>query len=407
MEKFTYIGKDKNSKNKRGTIEAYSREEAVRILQAQGLYVISIVPHSERGKVKTKSWGVKYVHTSIKLEDLALFARQLSTLLSAGVPLLRSLEVVSSQCGSRKLTLVLSNIGKDIKGGLSLTEAIAKYPAVFSSLWRGLIETGEASGNLSGVLEKLAGYLELRQEFLRRLVSAIIYPVILLVAAVGALLFFSLVIIPKFQEIFAQFNVRLPFMTELLFNFVTFVRKNFIVVSLLIAAAVFALRSSLSTKKGKEFLDKLALSFPFLNTFFYTYFLERFSSTTFILFESGVPVVYALDVVQRSIGNVVFENILGNIREKVRAGKSLSSELANANFFPPMVIEMTAVGEEVGNFPEMFSKISRHYQTALQTKVERFTSFFEPAMILFMGLIIGVIVISLFLPLFQVASAMK
>ncbi len=407
MERFFYIVKDKNARTKKGEFTASSREEAVKILQAQGLYIISLKKIEKVQEREGYPSTTRFSHSRIKLEDLALFARQLATLLASGVPLLRSLEVVSSQCGSRRLARVLLEVVKDIKGGLSFTEAITKYPHIFSSLWRGLVDTGEASGNLSQVLEKLASYLEMRQEFLRRLISAIIYPVILLVAGTGALLFFSLVILPKFQEIFSQFDVRLPFMTQLIFNLVNFGRNNFLIFLVGIVVLGIFLQSFLKSKVGKEFLDRVVLKVPFLKDFFYIYFFERLSSTACILFEGGVPIVYALDVIQRSIGNVVFEKALGQIKEQVKAGKSLSSELAKVGFFPPMLVEMTAVGEEVGNFPEMFSKVSHYYQTALQTKVERFTSFFEPAMILFMGATIGVIVISLFMPLFQLASVVK
>ena len=407
MESFFYIAKDKNSKTSRGQIQASSREEAIRLLQAQGLYIISLKKIEKAQEREKYLSSQRFSHSRIKLEDLVLFTRQLATLLASGVPLLRSLETVSSQCASRKLSKVLLNMVGDIREGLSLTESISKYPSIFSSLWIGLVETGEASGNLSQVLDKLAGYLELRQEFMRKLISAIIYPLILLVASIAALLFFSLVILPKFKEIFSQFEVKLPFLTQLIFNIVTFVRTKFFWILGMLAILGICLRFFVKSSGGKEFLDRLKLNLPLLKDFFYTYFLERFTSTAYILFESGVPVVYALDVIQRSIDNIVFEETLERIKKEVKGGKSLSSELAKAGFFPPMVIEMTTIGEEVGNFPEMFSRLASHYQTALTTKVERFTSFFEPAMILFMGATIGIIVISLFMPLFQLASAVK
>lgn len=405
MGKFIYLAKDENSRTRKGTIDAGSRDEAVKILQAQGLYIISLGSSDKLTKEVIRPDERKFAHSRIALGDLALFARQLATLLSSGVPLLRSLETLSAQCASKKLYVVLCKITEDIKGGLSLTESIGKYPNVFASLWRGLIDTGEASGNLAGVLEKLADYLEMRQEFLRRITSALLYPLILLIAGFSAILAFSFLILPRFREIFDQFGAELPLPTQLLFGSVDLATKNFWIILIALAGSIFIVRSFVKTQTGRSIVDNIKLSAPLLKDFFQTYFLERFSSTAFILFESGVPIVYTLEVIQRSIGNTIFEHHLAEIKENVKGGKPLSSELARFNLFPPMLIEMTLVGEEVGNFPEIFSKVSKHFQTALQTKVERFTSLFEPAMIIVMGAAVGAIVISLFLPLFQLASA--
>ena len=407
METFSYIAKDRKSETKRGLINAASRDEAVKLIQSRGLCIIAINVGPKEQETSKGQVQKKFPHSGIKLQDLSLLARQLATLLSSGVTLLRSLEIVSMKCESRKLSNVLQDITNDIKSGLSLTESIGRYPKVFSSLWRGLIDTGEASGNLSAVLNRLAEYLELRQEFLRKLVSALTYPIVLFVAAIGALLFFTLFIIPKFQEIFLAFDTELPILTRLIFDTTTFVREKFAVILVLAAGLFFGLRFFIRTKGGHHLLDHLQLKTFFFKDFFYTFYLERFSSVTAILFESGVPIGYALDGVQRSIGHQMFEEILATVRDQVKAGKSLSSELARTNFFSPMLVEMVTIGEEVGNFPEMLSKVAEHYKVALQTKVERFTSLFEPLMIIFMGAVVGLIVISLFLPLFELASVVS
>jgi len=407
METYSYIAKDRQSRTRRGTIEASSREEAVKVLQAQNLYVIGISAAGALRRQKPQTDRTrKFSHSGVKLMDLAMFARQLATLLSSGVTLLRSLEVVSSQCESRKLNLILQDIIADVKRGLSLTESINKYP-IFTNLWRGLIDTGEASGTLSSVLDKLAGYLEMRMEFIRKLISAIIYPIILFVVAVAALSFFSVFVLPKFQEIFREFRVELPAITLIVFNITTFVRENFLLVFLAGVSIPILLHFYIKTDQGKFVVDRLELQMFFVKGFFRIYFLERTSSTFYILFDSGVPIVYAIDVVQRSIGNAVIDKILGIIKENVKAGKSLAGELANSDFFPPMVVEMVAIGEEVGDLPGMFSKIANHYKTALTTKVERFTAMFEPMMIIFMGIVVGIIVVSLFLPMFELSQAVK
>lgn len=405
MASFIYIAKDKNANPERGNINADSKNEAIEILQNRGLYVIAIDISTADKDIKKSQSSRKYGHKKIKLADLALLARQLGTLISSGVPLLRSLEITSLQCESKKMQQILVKMSHDIQEGLSFTESVSKYPKVFTSLWRGLIDTGESSGNLSQVLDQLAEYLELRQEFMRKLISTIIYPVFLLAVACIVLVFFTLFILPRFQEIFTQLDADLPFLTRFMFNFTNFVKKNFLFIIGGFIGGFFLLKHFLRTSKGRSLVDRIKLNFPLFKSFFWLYYLERFASTTSILFQSGVPIVYALEVVKRSIGNSVLEDILESIREKVKNGLSFSSGMAKARCFPPLMVEMAAIGEEVGNFPEIFKKISKHYRTNLQTRVERAASLFEPILIILVAAIVGIIVISLFLPLLQVAQS--
>ena len=405
MESFSYIAKDSDAKRVRGVVQADSRDSAVRNIQAKGLYIIALNPVSSGDKQDLSSVARKFSHSKIDLSDLALLARQLSTLLSSGVTLMRGLEVVSSQCGSKRLYYVLDKIIYDVKSGLSLTDSINKYPSVFSTLWQGLIDTGESSGNLAGVLDRLAEYLELRQEFERKLVSALMYPAVLLIASIGAMCIFTFFILPRFQAIFSQLGVKLPLLTRIIFNLTGLLTHHIVAIIIVSAGVVIGLRFFAKSFIGRKLIDEAQLGVPFVKDFFLVYFLERFSSTSFILFQSGVPIVYTLDVIQRSIGNSIFQKDFQRIRENVKGGKPLSAELTKSKRFPSLIIEMVAIAEEVGDFPEMFGKISKHYQTLLHTKVERVSALFEPLMITFMGAVVGVIVISLFMPLFQIAVA--
>ncbi len=405
MENFAYIAKDRNAKRIRGVVQADSRESAIRNLQDKGLYIIALNPVSSESKQDLLPVSRKFSHSKIKLSDLALFARQLSTLLSSGVTLMRGLEIVSSQCGSKRFYNILDKIIYDVKSGLSLTESINKYPLVFSTLWQGLIDTGESSGNLAEVLDRLAEYLELRQEFERKLVSALMYPILLLIASIGAMCIFTFFILPRFQTIFFQLGVQLPLLTRIIFTLTGLLTHHIVAIIIISSAVVVGLRFFAKSPMGRKLIDKAQLEIPFIKDFFLVYFLERFSSTSFILFQSGVPIVYTLDVIQRSIENGIFQKEFQSIRNNVKGGNPLSAELAKSKIFPPLIIEMVAIAEEVGNFPEMFGKISKHYQTMLQTKVERVSALFEPLMIAFMGAVVGVLVISLFLPLFQIAVA--
>lgn len=403
MPRYSYIAKDRLAKQQRGIMEGTSREDIIKKLQAQGLFVIAV---SSADKV-TKTEGnkaKKFAHNAIKTEDLCQFARQLAVLLSSGVTLLRALEIVSNQTSSKKFHAMLCDITQNVKDGLSLTEAVQKYPRTFSSLWIGLIDTGEASGNLAQVLDKLAEYLEIQLAFIRKMVSAMVYPIVLLVAATGALFFFMAFIMPKFKDMFVQMDVELPGITLFVFSISDFMKTYALLIIAAVGIGGYLLKQWSYTESGGQFFDKVKLNVPGLKSFFLVYFLERMASTLAILFESGVPIVYALDVAIRGVGNSIIESKLANIKDNVKSGNSLAAEFDATGFFPPMVVEMASIGEEVGKLPEMFKKISDQYKMQLETGVERFTAAFEPVMIIVMGIGIGFLVIALFMPMFKMSS---
>jgi len=240
----------------------------------------------------------------------------------------------------------------------------------------------------------------------RKITSALVYPAILTFAGAGAVFFFMTFIMPKFQEMFTSMNVELPVMTQVLFGVSTFIQSNILIILGGLAALIVGLKQWAYTDGGRTMLDRLQLAIPGFSTFFTIYFMERMCSTLAILFESGVPIVYALDVAIRGVGNSVIEQQLDRVKENVKSGSPLSTELGSTGFFPPMIVEMAAIGEEVGKLPDMFKKISVQYKIQLETMVERFTSMFEPIMIIIMGIGVGVIVISLFMPMFQMAGDM-
>ncbi len=404
MAKFFYVAKDRTSRRQQGIVESLSRETAISELQQRGLFVLSI-SSLEREEPVEVGKAHTFSHNGVRGSDLALFARQLAVLLSSGVNLLRSLEITSAQTESRRFYFILKSVAKKVESGFSFTEAIKSYPNIFGYVWEGLIETGEASGNLGDILNKLADYLELKMGFMSKVISALIYPAILLVAGTGAVFFFSLIIIPKFESIFKQFDITLPFLTQLLFNFSNFMRNNFFWVIVLGAGLVYAVwHFFFKTDVGRNITDRAKLHMPILQKFFRIFYLERFSSILSILLDSSVPLAYSLNISQRSIGNKEIASLIQTVGDKVKGGSSMSEELKKSGFFPPMIVEMVKVGEEVGNLPDMFARIAEHYKKSFETILERFISLFEPLMIVFMGIIIGAVVISLFIPLFQLST---
>lgn len=402
MSTFFYVARDKTGNKITSTEEAASPEELASRLQAKDLVVINILSDFiPQGVVKSK---VRIRHYRVSAGDLVLFCRQLATLLAAGVTILKSLEIISEQVPSRKFYNTLKDLRKNMEQGLSLHEAMAKHPEVFSELWVNLVESGEASGNLALILDRLARYLERNAEFRRRIISALIYPAILMVAGIAALLFLTLRIIPTFAELFKSFDVRLPPLTRSLLLISIFIRKYMIIIIGIIAVFFYLLRKYIKTKEGRRQYERFKFRLPVFGEFFRAVIVERFSSELSTLIESGVPILYSLEITEASVGNLVMSEVIRRIKESVREGKSLSQPLEKSGFFEPMVVQMVSIGEEIGELSQMFKRINTFYQEYVETFLARFISLFEPIMLVFMGLVIGIMVVGMFLPIFQIAG---
>lgn len=406
MPKYIYWAKTKDSRTIKESIDASSREEVVSKLRSRGLFIISITDLSDKGdKINlpflSRSRGKR---SSIKIFDLVLLARNLSTTLSSGVTLLRSLEIIASQTESAKLESVLNSCKSSIRNGLSLSEAMSKYPDVFPPLWKGIVEVGEAAGNLQFVLDKLADYLEIRMDFERKVKSAMIYPGILAGAVTCAMIFFFKFILPKFVTLFKEFDMELPLMTRVIFDISIFFEKHFLLFLIFAAFFASAIFIMFKQKSIRAIWDKWSLRLFFLGNFIMVASLEKFCSTMAILLESGLPLVYSLEIVSRVMGNLLLEEKVLNAKDKVKEGSSLSDELRKTGIFPMLITEMTKIGEETGTLADVFKKVSKHYQRYMATVTERFLAAFEPLMIIVIGVAIGVVVVALFLPLFKLAT---
>lgn len=409
MPRFFYIARNKAGSKDSGVEEGASQEEVISRLQAKDLIVINVFPESKEAvaglnpesSAKTK---FKPKHFRITKDDLVLYCRQLATLLGAGVTILKSLEIISKQVSSRRLYSVIKDSQKNMEAGLSFHEAMAKHPSVFSELWVNLIESGEASGNLAMVLDRLATYLERNAAFRRKITSALIYPIILTVVGLGALLFLTIKIIPTFVELFKGFNIELPLLTRILVLVSTSLQKNILIISVTIAVSIFLLRKYAAVKSGRRKLENIILKLPVFGEFFRIMAVERFTSEMSTLVESGVPILYSLEIAEHSVGNLTLGDIIRNIKDEVRNGKPLSQPLERSGFFEPMAVQMVSIGEEIGELPNMFKRLNIFYQEYIDTFLTRFTAAFEPIMLVFMGLVIGIMVIGMFLPIFKIAD---
>ncbi len=410
MAKFSYTVKDKSGKTYRNVVDMANREVLVEKLHKEGYFIVNITEMTAAPIRKKQPGAValvqrrKFNHRSVKLQDLLSFSRQLATMLEAGVPLIRSLSVVETQVDSGDFFKVIQRIRLDVEQGTSLSGALARHPRVFNQFWVSLLEVGEASGTIPKILHKLSFYLEQQAAFQSSIISGIIYPAILFVVASGAIAFFALFVGPKFEEIFTSMNAQLPWITAQLLMTFKFVRNHFF---WLLAGAIVAFvlfRSYIQTYHGKMAFEKFLFGLPTVGDVFLQIILERFASQMSILIDSGVPILYALDITERLVNNNTCALVVNQIKEAVKQGELLVAPMERSGFFPSMCIQMIMVGEETGELSKMLKHVATYYQNSVETFMERFSTIIEPFMLVFMGGVIGVIIVAMFLPMFNIAQ---
>ena len=405
MAQFAYQARNRIGKLEGGTLEAASSDEALSILQTRDLLVVTL--NEKKGAARVLSVEVKRMHRGVTPADLVIFSRSLAAMTDAGLPLLRAMETTQGQIRSQKLSAALTMMIQDIRGGSTFRDAMTKHPALFSPFWISLVETGEASGQLSRALEQIAIHLEKSGAVQRKVVSALMYPAVLGLVAVGAILIFTLKIIPTFATMFSSFGAQLPLLTRIVIAFSNVLRRFFPLIVLGAGAGGFLINNYLKTKQGRWQFDKLRLQAPIFGPVFQGVAAEQFSSNLGILLKAGVPILHALDIVITTCENKVIAALIENMKAGVREGRPLADPLGQTDLFPPMVAQMLAVGEQTGKLPDMLAQISHYYEEQVTTAVERMTTLLEPIMLVGMGAIIGILVISMYLPIFELTSVVK
>lgn len=407
MPDFLYKARDSDGNLVQGTMIAESEGEVIEILQRRNLLITSvqqIIAKKKASQIKFKLSKIRF-SSRVKNDDLCIFARQMGTLLNAGVPLLRSLSVLGKQISSIPLRNAVEKIKEDIQAGSTLRDAIDKHPKVFSKFWVNLVGTGEASGQLPSVLEQIAQYFESSGELQRKVVSALIYPIILMTVCTGAILVFVIKIVPVFASMFASFGTDLPGVTQFVVDLSVLLRKFAIPFILLTPVAVFLLNRLLKTKRGRMLYDRFRLSLPIFGTLFRNIAIANFARGLGTMISSGVPILYALEIVTKTVGNSVIEEALEGVKDSVRDGKSIAEPLETCGIFPPMVVLMVNVGEETGELADMLKHVAVFYEERITMVVERLSSLLEPFMLVFMGALVGFLVVAMFLPIFKLATA--
>ena len=408
MPTFAYKARDQQGSVKVGSLEATTEDEVIATLQHRGLLVTSVAQKEElqRAAISRRTTAARpRMHGRVTVDDQVLLCQQLATLVDAGIPLMKSLEVVSAQVESRTLLTALNDVRQEVAAGRTLRDALAKHPNVFSSLWLNLVETGEASGHLSQSLQQLARHFELVQRLRNQTATALTYPVFLIGAAIIVLGVFVYWLIPKFTVIFASMpGMKLPALTLFMIALSHGARQYAVVIIGGVVAGGWLLRRYLSTASGRAVYDRLMLSIPRVRLLVMYVQLAEFFRGLATLLESGVPLLSGLEILARSSTNTVYGQAIDRVREFVKEGKSMAEPMGETELFPAMTVQMVQVGEEVGELAKMAERIARYYESHVEILIERVSRLFEPIAIVIMGMLVLVIVLSIFMPIIQMTS---
>ncbi|MBI4231228.1 MAG: type II secretion system F family protein [Planctomycetes bacterium] len=400
MATFQYKARNAGGAAVSGVLTVPNRQEALAQLRRMNLTPLTVAP-SRAGMLAGLFSGPP--RPNVGAEDLTIFTRQLSTMISAGISLVESLEILSEQASDKGFRHVLKTIVEEIRGGSDMSTAFEKHAKIFDKIYVSMLRAGEASGKLDAILVRLAEYKESQEELKREVKSAMTYPTISLVMVMGIALFLIIVIVPKFKDLFENtFKADLPRPTKIVMAISDALREHTLVVLSVTAAVLAALFAYVSrTRQGLRQWHWLKLHIPVFGPLFQKIAVGRFTRTFGTLLQSGVPIVGALDIVRETVGNVLIEEDVDRAREAVRQGEPLAVPLARSKVFPLMVTRMIAVGEKTGALEQLLDKISDFYSQQVRATVKMLTSLIEPMMIGAMGLIVGGIVVAIFLPIFQ------
>ena len=418
MAKFNYIAMDASGKEVRGSVEASSQAQAIAQIRAQNLFPTAIGQVGGGGQAAAKPAAAKGMKKEIKLpslfrakvkqKDLTTFTRQLATLMDAGLPLLRSLRVLERQAVNPTLKDALHGMGESVESGNSFSEALANYPKIFDNLFINMVKAGEAGGVTELVLTRLSEFMEKAEKIKNKVKSAMIYPSVILCAAVGITVFLLLTVIPKFEEIFTDLlsGKELPKITQIVISISNVLKNYFLYVAIGIAAFVTLVKLWAKTKGGRLVMDRIAVSLPVFGTLTRRTCISRLTRTLGTLLSSGVPMLQALSIVRDTSGNAVYYNALQTVHDGVKEGDNMSGLMEQTKAFPPMVVSMVDVGEETGAIADMLTRIADTYEDEVDNAVAGLTSILEPMMIIFLAVVVGAIVIAMFLPLVSIVTSL-
>jgi type IV pilus assembly protein PilC len=397
MPTFAYTARTLSGELKSATMEAPSRDEVVMQLRRQKLIVVKV----DEEQKKKKRLG------RIKTRDIVIFTRQFSTMINSGLPLVQALDILSRQSENKALQEVTRQVVYDVESGQTVADALRHHPKAFSELYVNMVAAGEAGGILDTILMRLATFLEKNDALVGKVKSAMIYPAVIMSVAVIAVVVLLIFVIPVFQNMFASVNLALPLPTRIVIGLSVFLKGFWWAVAASVYGVIFMLQRYYATPGGRLTIDRTLLKVPVLGDLLRKSAVSRFTRTLGTLISSGVSILDGLEITAKTAGNRVIHDAIMESRASIAGGDTISAPLQKSNVFPPMVISMIAVGEQTGGLDEMLTKIADFYDTEVDTAVSGLLSLMEPVMIVFLGVIVGGMVVAMYLPIFDMINAVQ
>jgi type IV pilus assembly protein PilC len=397
MPSYEWKGRDRDGNPQTGILIGDSKEAVIGALRRQQIVVTTV-------KEKGKEIALPKFGGGIRSKDIAVFTRQFSVMIDAGLPLVQCLEILGQQQDNKAFQKVILQVRQDVEAGSSLAEAMRKHPQAFDDLYVNMVAAGEAGGILDTILQRLSQYIEKLVKLRGQVRSALVYPVAVITIAVIVVYIILWKVIPVFATLFEGLGAQLPFLTQVVVNLSRFIGNFWWLIFLCIAGAIFGLRQYYQTDGGRYQIDKILLKTPVFGGLLRKIAVARFCRTLGTLLSSGVAILESLEITARTAGNAVLEEAIFKVRKEVEEGKTLAEPLARTEQFPPMVCQMIGVGEQTGAMDAMLSKVADFYEDEVDAGIEGMMALLEPVMIAFLGVVIGVIVVAMYLPMFSLIS---
>ncbi len=396
MASYVYVARDNTGRETRSSVEAATEQAAIALLLNRNLLVVSI---QEKMAKKGRTGGGK-----VALADLVIFTRQLATMIDAGLAMVQSLQGLAEQTTNKVMRDVIKDVCARVESGDSFSEALQKHPKVFNKLYCCMCSAGEKGGLLAEILSRLASYLENTARLRKKVKSAMMYPTVVTVVAILITIFLLVKVVPVFAEIFTSFGSKLPAPTQFLINLSEFVKSYVLAILVGGAGLVYGWLYFIKTPKGRLFWDAYRIRMPIFGSIAHKICLARFTRTLASLVRSGVPILEVLSIVSQTVGNMVMENAIKTAAQDIEQGESISSALAKHPVFPTMIIRMITAGEQTGKIDNMLERISDFLDEEVETILSGLTSLIEPILIVFLGVVVGGMVICMFLPIFKMSE---
>ena len=400
MAVYQWVGTNKKNETRKGEMEA-SNESVVR----SNLMRLRITPTKIKKKPKDLFENVSWLQPKVKEKDIILFARQFSTMIDAGLPIIQCLEILHTQQNNKTFKRMIKEIKEQVESGATLAEALKRFPKYFDDLFVNMIAAGEAGGILDAILRRLAGYMEKARKLKAQVKGAMTYPVVTLVIAVIVLGIILVFVIPVFQEMFSDLGGELPVPTQIVVRISEIVKSKILYIIIGLGLLGFALKKFYATEKGQDTVDDLLLKIPVFGELLRKVAVAKFTRTMGTMLASGVAILEALDIVAKTSGNRTIERAIYDVRSGIAEGRTMADPLAESGVFPAMVCQMISVGESTGALDAMLEKIADFYDEEVDQAVDNLTSLIEPFMLVFLGITIGGLVVAMYLPIFKMAGA--